>query len=376
MRIKNGLYLGIVLLCIGCGDKTRYGKYTEEQMEQIGLANKYNLPAPSGNSMVLRVYSETITSEEILAITEQTLQSPAGQMPEDAFVDQAKPLIRDVVRGKITDVLLYQKARQTAPDTIDDMLEKAVESEISRFVASYGNNYALAESKIKEMGMDWRSFKKYQKKLIMTQSYISNTLKKEKRFSQQELRDYYTQNKDKVFCRKGQVGFSLIAIHPEQLSAEQVTEGQTPQAAAKRITDKLIKDLDNGADFAELAKQFHGDLAVIGGKVLPVEPGTNAMPEPYNSLEAHAVQMQTDQIKGPIEINGNLFILKLDMLQDANCKSFNEVKRLIEQQLRFEHNRQQYNELVSKLVMNTDLAEMERFTEFCAKQAYKRWGRS
>ena len=381
MLTKKGLclatvLLAVVLLCIGCNRRNKYGKYTEKQMQQIGLANKYDLPAPSGNSMVLGIHSETISSDEILDISQKTLQPAAGQMNKDTFSAQASPFVRDIVRGKVTDILLYQQARKTAPDTIDDMLDKAVDSEINRFVASYGNNYALAESKIKEMGMDWRSFKEYQKKMIMTQSYISSTIKDERRFSHQQLRDFYDQNKDEVFCRKGEVGFSLIAIWPEELTAEQVAEGETLQSAAERIADELVKELENGADFAELAKQYHGALAAVGGKVLPMEPGTNAMPEPYNSLETHATQMQPDQIKGPIEIDGHLFILRLDTLVVANCKSFEEVQQLIKQQLLFQYNQQQYKELVNKLVMNTDLAEMERFTEFCVNQAYKRWGQS
>ncbi|MCD6176033.1 MAG: peptidyl-prolyl cis-trans isomerase [Planctomycetes bacterium] len=379
MLIRKGLclvWLAAVLLCVGCGGKRKYGKYTEEQMQQIGLANKYDLPAPSGNSMVLAVQSETISSDEILTITEQTLKLAAGQMDETAFNAQAQPFVRDIIRGKITDILLYQQARRTAPDTIDDMLEKAVDSEVNRFVTSYGNNYALAESKIKEMGMDWRSFKAYQKRLIMTQSYLSSTLKDEKRFSQQELRNYYDQNKDDVFCKKGEVGFSLIAIWPEEITVEQVAEGETLQAAAKRIAGELVKELENGADFAELAKQYHGDLAAIGGKVLPIEPSTNAMPEPYNSLEATAIGMQPAQIEGPIEIDGHLFILKLDTLVVADCKSFEEVQQLIEQQLLFQHNQQQYKELVNKLVMNSDLAQMDRFTEFCVNLAYRRWSQS
>ena len=80
------------------------------------------------------------------------------------------------------------------------------------------------------------------------------------------------------------------------------------------------------------------------------------MPEPYNSLEAHAVQMQLAQIEGPIEIDGHLFVLKLDTLVVADCKSFDEVQYLIEQQLLFQYNQQQHSELVNKLVMNTDLA--------------------
>ncbi|MHC5101664.1 MAG: peptidylprolyl isomerase, partial [Planctomycetota bacterium] len=266
MLTKKGLclatvLLAVVLLCIGCNRRNKYGKYTEEEMRQIGLAQKYNLPAPSGNSMVLGIHSETISSGEILDISQKTLQPAAGQMAEAEFTAQARPFVRDIVRGKVTDILLYQQARKTAPDTIDDMLDKAVDSEVTRFVASYDNNYALAESKIKEMGMDWRSFKEYQKKMIMTQSYLSSTIKDEKRFSQRQLRDYYAQNKDEVFCREGEVGFSLIAIWPEELTVEQVAEGETLQAAAERIADEVVTELENGSDFAELAKQYHGDLA-------------------------------------------------------------------------------------------------------------------
>jgi len=368
--------LATVLLCVGCGGRKKYGKYTEEEMQQIGLANKYDLPAPSGDSMVLAVHSETISSDEILTITEQALKPAAAQMNEADFNAQARPFVRDIIRGKITDILLYQQARRTAPDTIDDMLDKAVESEVNRFVASYGNDYALAERKIKEMGMDWRSFKAHQKKLIMTQSYLSSTLKGKKRFSQQQLRNYYARNKDEMFCRKGEVGFSLIAIWPEDIPANQVAKGETLLFTAKQIVDKLLKDIENGADFAELAKQYHGDLAAIGGKILPVEPGTHTLPEPYNSLEAEALQMQPGQVKGPIETDGHLFVLKLDTLVVADCKSFNEVKQLIEWKLLDQHNQQQYKELVNKLVMNTDLAEMDRFTEFCVNLAYRRWSRS
>ena len=88
MLIRKGLYLVLlaaVLLCVGCGGKRKYGKYTEEQMQQIGLANKYDLPAPSGNSMVLGVHSETISSDEILAITEETLKPAAAHMDEATF---------------------------------------------------------------------------------------------------------------------------------------------------------------------------------------------------------------------------------------------------------------------------------------------------
>jgi hypothetical protein len=383
MPVKKIVCLSIVLgaaalLCISCGRRQQYGKFSEEQMQQIGLARKYDLPAPTGDTMVLGVHSETISSDDILSTIEKGLEAAAARMNKADFDAEARPVIRNVIRDQIVGVLLYERARKNAPESIDDMLEKAVEDQVNRFVASYGNDYVLAEKKFKEMGWatDWRSFRENQKKLIMTESYLSSQRKEKQRFSHRQLRDYYEQNKAEVFCKTGQVGFSIIAIEPDKLTSEQIAGDSSAQAAAKRIAADLMKQLNTGADFAERAKQYHGDLASVGGKVLPVEPGANALPEPYNTLEARAVEMQPDAIDGPIEIDGRLYILKLDTLLTADCKSFEEVQPLIEQHLLYQYNQQQYLELVSRLVASTDIAQMEQFTDFCVNQAYKRWGRS
>ena len=138
--------LVISLVCIGCGRKQQYGKYTEEQMQQIGLPIKMGeLPAPTGSSMVLGVQSETISSDEILAITERILKPAAAQIDEAVFLEQARPIVREAIRGKVTDILLYQEARKTAPESIDDMLDKAVDTEITNFIASYGNGIEQVE---------------------------------------------------------------------------------------------------------------------------------------------------------------------------------------------------------------------------------------
>jgi parvulin-like peptidyl-prolyl isomerase len=384
VKVKNATIscvaaVAVSLFCIGCGSKETYGKYTEEQMQQIGLAVRMSeLPAPTGTSMALGVQSETVTSDEILAVTENILKPAAPTMPESAFKEQARPFIREAIRGKVTDILLYQEARKTAPENIDDLLDKAVDAEITNFVASYGNDYALAESKIRERGMDWRSFREFQKKLIMTQSYLSSKFNTEKRFSQQQLRDFYDQYKHEIpeVCSESSVGFSVIDIQPEQLAADNLAEDETLQTAAERIAGELVSELNSGAEFAALAKQYHGGLADTGGKFLPVKMENDSLPEPYKSLKEQAVQMQPGQIAGPIRIDGHVFVLKLDTLKAGGCKPLDEVELLIEQLMRNQEGQRQYQQLVEKLIKKTDLAQMGRFEDFCIEQAYRQWGQS
>ncbi len=372
--ILTGLISIMILGAAGCRNKQE-GKFSEEQMEQIPYVSKAALPEASGG-MTLGIYSETITVDEILRFVEERLKPFAGQVDRETFQTQALSFIRETVKGKVTDILLYQEARKSAPENIDETIEKAVESETARFVAGFDNNYALAERAIKQMGMDWQSFRDYQKKLILTQSYISSNLKEEKRFSHQDLVDHYESIKDQFFTQEGYVEFSIIDIMPSQLTAEQIAEGQTPDQAAVELAKRLLDRIIAGEDFAALAREHsHGPFADQGGRLERISLGTNSLTEPYATLEQQAVRMQPGQTKGPIVLDEHVFILRLNALQHGEVKPFTDVQDQIAQQLQFQHRQKQYQQLVQKILQKADAAQLERFTRFCTLVAYDRWGR-
>ncbi|MHC5082833.1 MAG: peptidylprolyl isomerase [Planctomycetota bacterium] len=365
--------LVIAAALTGCRNKLPQGKFTDEQMKQIPYANKYDLPAASGG-MVLGIYSETVTAEEILNLVEPRLKTTAETSTSfESFQQQAAPFFREAIRGKVTDILLYQEARKTAPENIDDQLDKAVENEIVRFVASYNNNYALAEAAIDQMGMTWNTFRQYQKKLIMTQSHLSSQFDDNKRYSYQELMARYEAIKAEQFCQAGVLEFSLIDIFAENLTDEQ-RQDQTYDEAAKRLVKDLMQQLEDGADFAELAKQHsHGPLAKLGGKWQPVTIGSNSIIKPYDIIEEKALDMSAGKIKGPVITDGHYLIIKLHKIEEGGCRSFDEVQDQIVMQLKFQQRQQQYQKLVMDLIKKADIVQIERFNAFCIKQAYERW---
>jgi len=371
-----GLYAaGLFLFALGCGSKIPQGKFTQEQMLNIPLANRYNLPAPTGG-MVLKVGSNTLTSEEILSVPQlqETLTPLAKRGNLAAYEAQAMPLLRSVIRSKVADLLLYEEARKNAPENIDEQLEAAVKKEIERFIADYDNNVALAEQELKRMGMDWRSFQEYNKKLIMTHSFISATVMEEKKFTRRELLDYYEQVKNEQFSRPGRLQFQLIELVPSKLTSEQIQEGETPEQAARRIAQEILSKLQQGADFGELAKQFsHDPLASAGGLWAPVTMGTDSLARPYDKIEKIAETLTVNEVKGPFEEEGRLFLVKLVSLTPPVSKSFDEVQNILESQLQFQHKNRKYNELVEKVIKRADFVELERFAEFCANEAYRRW---
>ena len=100
----------------------------------------------------------------------------------EAFRKQARPLVAKVILNKITDILLYQQARKDAPDNIDETLDKFVETEVNKFIASYGGNYAKAQARLTKMGLDWQGLRPFASKKAgvfagATEGVVTDSLK-------------------------------------------------------------------------------------------------------------------------------------------------------------------------------------------------------
>ena len=364
----------LILLFAGCGkDNIPQGKYSQDQMAAIPMTNRYELPTPSGG-MVFSVDEETITADEIINPLEKNLAPFAQRLTETDFVDQAMPIIRKMVRDRAADLLLYKEARKDAPEGLEEMLDKAVEKETDRFIAMYGNDYAEAERQLKNMGMDWRSYRDFQRKLILTQSYLSNNLYEKKSFSHTELLDFYNKVKEQNFHRPGMVEFRLIDLSAEKLAPDQIQQGELPQDAMRRIADEVMTKIQNGENFESLVGQYsQGPLASMGGLWTKVTLGTGSLPKPYDVIEQKVPGAKEGQILGPIEADGHIFIVQIETYQKELTMPFEEVQPILENQLQMQYQMQQQDEKLASLIRRADLLEMERFSEFCAREAYRRW---
>jgi parvulin-like peptidyl-prolyl isomerase len=377
MNMKNGFGIGLGWLAVlffmtGCGDKVEQGKYTAEQMKTIPFPNRADLPKPAGG-MTLNVESEAITMKDLAIPLEQQLKPLAEKSNPDAFSQAARPAFREALRSRVTDILLYKEAKKKAPEDIDDPLDKAVESELSRFLASYGNNRALAEHALRTMGYDWKTFRDFQRKLILTQSYLSKEFTDKRPIAHSDMVDYYNQHRDQ-FCVEGTVQFRVIDIIPEKLPSELVDPNETPEKASVRLTVEILDKLNAGADFAKLAEQYsQGPLASSGGLWRPITVGAGSLPAPYEILEQKAVMMDPNQVTGPLTAKGHLFILRLENKKETVCKTFEEVQDGIDQQFQFEFRKQQYEKLINQLVARVDVVQMDGFLDQCITDAYAMW---
>jgi parvulin-like peptidyl-prolyl isomerase len=375
--MKNGLkvglgWLAVLFLAVGCGDKVEQGRFSAEEMKKIPYPDRYNLPTPVGG-MSLNIESETITVKELAMLLEDKLKPLAQQGNKTVFIQAARPDFREALRNRVTDILLYKEAKKKSSESIDDALDKAVEGEMSRFLASYGNNRAVAEKSLQTMGYDWKSFRDFQRRMILTQSYLSQQFTDKRPVAHSEMVDYYNKHRSQ-YCRDGMVQFRLIDIIAQKLSSELIDSNESSEQAAERLAAQIIDKLNSGQDFGQLAQQYsQGPLASSGGLWRPITIGAGSLPAPYEILETKALAMEPGQVAGPLAANDHLFIIKLESKEQASCQAFDEVQDAIEQQFQFEFRREQYMKLIDRLASRVDTFQMEQFLNQCVTEAYAMW---
>jgi parvulin-like peptidyl-prolyl isomerase len=329
--------------------------------------NQY-LPPPSG-AVVLSIGTETVTTDEIIALAATKLATITPGRDFNGFSMQAKPMIAEAVQTKTVDLLLYKQARKNAPADIDTLLEKHVESEINKFIASFGGNYARAQEAIEQQGLDWDGFRDYQKRMVLVQSYISQELADNAPVTHSEMLAFYDVFKEKRFQIKGKMSFRVIDIQPEILDE---TDKDAATEKALELAKGLMIRINNGEDFASLAKEFsHGHRAENGGLWNDVTSGSLA--GPYSALEIEAAKLKPGQTATPITADGHVFIVKLESNIEEVNRLFQDVQYEIEADIRFSRKMKLYNEMVSKLILKANIANSDDFVEYCVEAAYRNY---
>lgn len=213
--------------------------------------------------------------------------------------------------SKLVDMIDHQLFDKKYKSTDEE--DKAVKEQISQLKENYKDNEDMFLSAIQQyFGVNSEDeleemLRLEYKRNEAVENYIKDNL------TDDEINDYYKNN------IIGNIKASHILITPDVDSDASEDEKAKAEKKAKQQAEKIIKKLENGEDFAELAKKYSDDKATAkdGGNLGYFN--TDDMDE--NFMDAVKKLKNNEYTKEPVKTQyGYHIILKVDQKEKAKLK--------------------------------------------------------
>lgn len=168
--------------------------------------------------------------------------------------------------------------------------------------------------------------------------------------SKEDIEDYY-KIRGADFRVKKMYTASHILIKPDEAATDEKSE-DPPDAAvdsAREIAEDLLKQLRQGADFAELAQQYSEDKGsgANGGSLGEFPKGTMVI-----EFEDALDKLKVAEISEPVKTQFGIHLIRLDSVTDERVKPLSEVKASIIITLKETKSRQKARRTVKRIHQN------------------------
>lgn len=277
--------------------------------------------------VVARVNNTVITRSEFNRSREQLLNE-IKQSP-DVDATRAAEAEKNILRDLIDLQLLVQKAAD---------LGYTADTEVIKRLDEMRKNMNLEtmeelEKAASQQGINFEDFKENMRQQILRQMVISREVGGSIDITNEEIRDYYEKNKDKL-NQPETVRLSEILVSTQKKDEEGKTvDGSAEEvAAAEARAKELLAQLKRGAKFEELAeKNSQGPTAGQGGDLGYFKRGALA-----KELEDQAFAMKEGELTDVIRTKQGFIILKVTEHHDGGVPALKDAERRIQEALYYD----------------------------------------
>jgi parvulin-like peptidyl-prolyl isomerase len=315
------------------------------------------------------IFNTTLEVSGKLTTLGAILKPVAERTTLEEFKQLVYPKIEEAIYVRVTNILLYQKAKREASDKIDEILDKEVDKAWRGFILEHNGNEADALDALRQQDMTKAQFLEHTKRQILTEVQLAKYRPKESPIGHRELLAYYDKIKDEFFVKKASITFRLIDIRPSKLTPADPNADLYDQA--RQLARDLLERLKQGEDFGTLAKEYsHGHRHALNGLWRPVDPASLA--PPYDILVTETKTLQAGDIAGPIETPDHIFIIRLEHKQEKGYELFEMVQDQIETRIREDRRQKALDELNKELSERADVGDIGVFINTCLEDIYRR----
>lgn len=276
--------------------------------------------ACSDKKIAATVNGEPIYTEEVDKQLEQLGQdheSLEGQQGEEYIKQVEKQILDDLIEQKLVLQEAEKEKIKVSDKEIDDWIKQAKQQFASE---------QEFESKLKELNLTVEELKKSRREQLLRQKMIEK-ITKDIKVTDKEVEEYYKKNKEEI-------------KEPEKAKIKWIILSEEKKAK------EILKELEEGADFAEVAKKESIDTATKeSGGALGLRGGNELPPE----VAEEAFKIELNKLSGAIKMQQGFAIFMVEEKQAEKQKTFDEAKEEIKNKILSEKQSKAYQDWIEKV---------------------------
>jgi peptidyl-prolyl cis-trans isomerase C len=294
--------------------------------------------------VVAKVNGKPIYEEQLKPEVENGLRMLGKYGMRKEAPDVVQRLQSRALDKAIGEELIIQESQKL---TIEDVDER-VEQKLKALQGKYATEERFEEY-LKQNNLTMEGVRGSLRAHVYVDEYLRKKGLAEPHIPEQRIREAYDRNPGS-YSREETIKVSHILI------AVDGTAGPEENEQALQKTEKIRKEILDGKDFAEMAKQ-HSDCnsASGGGSLGHIRKGY--MPEEFDRV---AFAMEKDAVSEVVKTKFGYHMIKVFDKKSAGVAPYEEVRDFIEKYLQQQESKKRLAAHIAEL---TDKAEIKKFTE-------------
>ncbi|MHC4220837.1 MAG: peptidylprolyl isomerase [Planctomycetota bacterium] len=310
----------VILVCIVVFGLCQFAVGAETAEKAVSAPNDVTAaPTQSAKPDVAATVNGTVITkaelEELIKPELAKMSDDAQKLPEDVIEQLRQRLRKQALDAKITEVLMNEKVKEEKVVVTDEEVTKQVEEMLASQKMTMDDFKAL----IAAYGKSFEEIFEWNRKTLAYKKLMESKWAGKVNVTEEDAQKFYNENLSR-FLIPAQVRASHILLMPD--TSDPNADPNQVKTEMKSTLVGLLKQIKDGADFAELAKKHSkcpssekgGDLDFFGKEQM--------VPEFSNA----AFALQVGQVSDVVETQFGLHIIKVTDKKDAETKTFEEVK--------------------------------------------------
>lgn len=287
------------------------------------------------------VGDHVITQGQFDAKVAEIEKQYAGQVPTKDQAEAYKDFQVKVLNYLVEMDIVRQQAAKMNITVTDEDIEEQIEGLKQWF---FGDETAFQEA-LKQQNLTLEALKAN----LMEQEIarrVFNEVTKDATVTAAQIQTYYDAHKDAYTIPETRLTRHILFM-PKNSRDPSAAPTEADWATALALAEKVRKEIQNGADFAEMAKQYSDDPVSKerGGELGQLAQDGSMVKEFENAV----FSLKEFEVSQPVKTQYGYHLIQVTDIQEGRVQTLDEVKAQVEQAVLQEEKRRIWDEWLSRI---------------------------